>query len=100
MADNRSCAVSATGWGEYFLRVGVAKAICDRRLLLGDAAADKFLAGLGFDVAALVSRPHLGRISEGFRAPLALTGAGRYRKAVLRWYELLRRELEAWDHGS
>ena len=29
-ADNRSCAVSATGWGEYFIRVGVAQAICDR----------------------------------------------------------------------
>jgi beta-aspartyl-peptidase (threonine type) len=29
-ADNRSCAVSATGWGEYFLRVGVAHEICTR----------------------------------------------------------------------
>ncbi|MET4131578.1 beta-aspartyl-peptidase (threonine type) [Porphyrobacter sp. MBR-155] len=29
-ADNRSCAVSATGWGEYFLRVGVAHEICAR----------------------------------------------------------------------
>jgi beta-aspartyl-peptidase (threonine type) len=29
-ADNRSCAVSATGWGEYFIRVGVAHAICSR----------------------------------------------------------------------
>ena len=27
-ADNRSCAVSATGWGEYFIRVGVAHEIC------------------------------------------------------------------------
>ncbi|TNE60404.1 MAG: isoaspartyl peptidase/L-asparaginase, partial [Sphingomonadales bacterium] len=27
-ADNRSCAVSATGWGEFFIRVGVAKEIC------------------------------------------------------------------------
>jgi beta-aspartyl-peptidase (threonine type) len=27
-ADNRSCAVSATGWGEYFIRVGVAQEIC------------------------------------------------------------------------
>lgn len=71
-----------------------------RRLLLGDAAADRFLAGLGFDVAALVSRPHPGRISEGFRAPLALTGAGRYRKAVLRCYEILRRELEAYNEGG
>ncbi len=29
-ADNRSCAVSATGWGEYFIRVGVAHEICAR----------------------------------------------------------------------
>ena len=29
-ADNRACAVSATGWGEYFLRVGVAHEICGR----------------------------------------------------------------------
>ena len=29
-ADNRSCAVSATGWGEFFIRVGVAKEICNR----------------------------------------------------------------------
>ena len=29
-ADNRTCAVSATGWGEYFIRVGVAQEICTR----------------------------------------------------------------------
>ncbi|MEZ5693777.1 MAG: isoaspartyl peptidase/L-asparaginase [Altererythrobacter sp.] len=29
-ADNRSCAVSATGAGEYFIRVGVAREICTR----------------------------------------------------------------------
>ncbi|WP_370031857.1 isoaspartyl peptidase/L-asparaginase family protein [Qipengyuania mesophila] len=29
-ADNRACAVSATGWGEYFIRVGVAQEICTR----------------------------------------------------------------------
>jgi beta-aspartyl-peptidase (threonine type) len=29
-ADNRACAVSATGWGEYFLRVGAAHEICAR----------------------------------------------------------------------
>ena len=29
-ADNRACAVSATGWGEYFLRVGVTHEICAR----------------------------------------------------------------------
>jgi beta-aspartyl-peptidase (threonine type) len=34
-ADNRSCAVSATGWGEYFIRVGVAQEICTRLRLEG-----------------------------------------------------------------
>ena len=29
-ADNRSCAISTTGWGEYFIRVGVAHEICTR----------------------------------------------------------------------
>lgn len=29
-ADNRSCAISATGAGEYFIRVGVAQEICTR----------------------------------------------------------------------
>jgi beta-aspartyl-peptidase (threonine type) len=38
-ADNRACAVSATGWGEYFIRVGVAQEICTRIRLAppGDA---------------------------------------------------------------
>jgi beta-aspartyl-peptidase (threonine type) len=47
-ADNRSCAVSATGWGEYFIRVGVAHEICARlratkevnALMADPAAAD------------------------------------------------------------
>ena len=29
-ADNATCAVSGTGHGEYFIRAGVAHAICDR----------------------------------------------------------------------
>ncbi|MEM6858596.1 MAG: isoaspartyl peptidase/L-asparaginase [Pseudomonadota bacterium] len=38
-ADNRSCAVSATGWGEYFIRVGVAQEICTQ-LRLGPTLHD------------------------------------------------------------
>jgi beta-aspartyl-peptidase (threonine type) len=33
-AENNSCAVSCTGWGEYFIRLGMAKAIADRVELL------------------------------------------------------------------
>lgn len=51
-ADNRSCAVSATGAGEYFIRAGVAHEICARlRMQGGDAqsTADAVMA----DVKAL-----------------------------------------------
>lgn len=43
-ADNASCAVSATGTGEYFIRLAVAKRICDLVELAGlslQAAADR-----------------------------------------------------------
>ncbi|NJM50890.1 MAG: isoaspartyl peptidase/L-asparaginase [Sphingomonadales bacterium] len=36
-ADNRACAVSATGWGEYFIRIGVAHEICARMRLTGES---------------------------------------------------------------
>lgn len=41
-ADNISGAVSCTGWGEYFIRLGMAKAVCDRmelQALKADEAA-------------------------------------------------------------
>ncbi len=37
-ADNRSCAVSATGAGEYFIRVGVAHEICTLLRVMGVGA--------------------------------------------------------------
>jgi beta-aspartyl-peptidase (threonine type) len=58
-ADAR-CAVSATGWGEYFIRVGVAHAICARVAYKGESvatAADAVLAdvaGLGGDGGVIV----------------------------------------------
>lgn len=59
-AQNGVCAVSATGHGEYFIRVGVAKTICSRVELAGegiDAAAQSALdqvAELGGDGGVVV----------------------------------------------
>ena len=59
-AQNGLCAVSATGHGEYFIRVGVAKTICARVELAGDdikAAAENALgqvADLGGDGGVIV----------------------------------------------
>lgn len=77
-ADNRSCAVSATGWGEYFIRVGVAKAICDRRLLLREdmqVASDTVLAevkALGGDGGVIV-------VSDEGEAVFSFNTGGMYR---------------------
>lgn len=49
-ADDRACAVSATGSGEFFIRAGVAHEICARMRLLGESAqtaADTVIAEVG-----------------------------------------------------
>lgn len=49
-AQNGVCGVSATGTGEYFIRVGVARAICARMELEGESAqeaADAVIAEVG-----------------------------------------------------
>lgn len=65
-ADNRSCAVSATGWGEYFIRVGVAHEIC-ARLRMGreseQGIADSVMADvkqLGGDGGVILVTPQGG----------------------------------------
>ncbi|MDT9600916.1 isoaspartyl peptidase/L-asparaginase family protein [Sphingosinicella rhizophila] len=49
-ADDRAAAISATGSGEHFIRVGVAHEICARMRMLGEdaqTAADKVIAEVG-----------------------------------------------------
>lgn len=49
-ADDRACAVSATGTGEYFIRLGVAHEICVRLRFTGESAqvaADTVMTELG-----------------------------------------------------
>jgi len=62
-ADDRACAVSATGAGEYFIRAAVAHEICARMRLKGEsaqAAADAVIAevgALGGDGGVIVAAP-------------------------------------------
>ncbi|MCG8442332.1 MAG: isoaspartyl peptidase/L-asparaginase [Caulobacterales bacterium] len=49
-AEDGACAVSATGWGEYFIRASVARMICARVSLAGETlqeAADAVIAEVG-----------------------------------------------------
>lgn len=62
-ADDRGCAVSATGAGEFFIREGVAHEICARMRLLGEsaqAAAETVIGevgALGGDGGVIVASP-------------------------------------------
>ncbi len=81
-ADNRSCAVSATGHGEYFIRATVAHDICSRvqyqGISLGDAA-DAVINGqlteMGGD-GGIIAMDRKGNISLTFNT------AGMYRASV------------------
>lgn len=60
-ADNRTCAISATGWGEYFIRLGVARdisAMMEYRAYTVQQAADEVikqkLQNLGGDGGVIV----------------------------------------------
>lgn len=80
-AQNGVCAVSATGHGEYFIRVGVAKTICARVELAGEdiqTAADNALAQvaeLGGDGGVILLSPE-GEVAFSFNSP------GMYRGSI------------------
>jgi L-asparaginase / beta-aspartyl-peptidase len=73
-ADNRACAVSATGAGEFFIRLGVAHEICARMRMLGEdakTAADhvmKELKLLGGTGGVIVTAPD-GTATFSFNTP-------------------------------
>ncbi len=93
-ADDRACAVSATGSGEYFIREGVAHEICARVRLLGESiqkAADVVVQGelkaMGGDGGVIVVGPdgtmgwsfntpgmYRGRVGSGGKAVVAIFG--------------------------
>jgi beta-aspartyl-peptidase (threonine type) len=73
-ADDRACAVSATGAGEFFIRAGVAHTICDRVRFLHETiqqAADATIqevGALGGDGGVIVAAPD-GSTAFSFNTP-------------------------------
>ena len=81
-ADNRSCAVSATGQGEYFIRATVARDICSRVQYQGldlasaaDAVINGQLRDMGGD-GGIIAIDYKGNIALTFNTP------GMYRARV------------------
>ncbi len=80
-AQNGVCAVSATGHGEYFIRVSVAKTICARAELLGEdieTAGDKALA----QVAELGGDGGVVLIDGEGNAAFSFNSPGMYRGVI------------------
>jgi beta-aspartyl-peptidase (threonine type) len=73
-ASNNSCAVSCTGHGEYFIRLGIARDVASRMEYLGEplekaagAVVDK-LTGAG-GTGGLIAVDHKGNIAMPFNTP-------------------------------
>ncbi len=81
-ADNRSCAVSATGHGEFFIRATIARDICSRVQYQGldlAAAADAVINGQLRDMGGdggIIALDRKGNIALSFNTP------GMYRASV------------------
>ena len=81
-ADNRSCAVSATGHGEYFIRATVARDICARMQYAGASLAEAAEQVIGVQLTAMggdggiIALDPRGNISLSFNTP------GMYRGSI------------------
>lgn len=80
-ASNKSCAVSCTGWGEMFIRLVMAKSVCDRMELAGqslETATQEMiyqqLPALGGD-GGLIAVDKDGQISMPFNTGSMLRGS-------------------------
>jgi beta-aspartyl-peptidase (threonine type) len=77
-ADDRSCAVSATGTGEYFIRSAVAHEIAARMRIGGESAAAAAEAAIA-DMAALGGTGGVIVVAPGGETAMTFNSAGMYR---------------------
>ena len=80
-AENGVCAVSATGHGEYFIRVGVAKTICDRVKFTGESVGEAAQVALD-EVASLGGDGGVIVIDGQGNVDFVFNSAGMYRGEI------------------
>lgn len=80
-ADNNTCAVSCTGWGEFFIRVGVAKTISDQVKYAHSPVATAAKNALD-EVAALGGDGGLIAVDKNGNYTLPFNTAGMYRGVI------------------
>jgi L-asparaginase / beta-aspartyl-peptidase len=77
-ADDRACAVSATGAGEYFIRVGVAHEIC-ARIRMKDVSAEQAADAVMAEVKELGGSGGVIVVTPGGEATWSFNTPGMYR---------------------
>lgn len=82
-ADNKSCAVSATGHGEYFIRAAVASSICLRVELKGESLSDAARYVIQEDLKALGGDGGIVAVDSTGHIVMEFNTAGMYRAGVV-----------------
>ena len=80
-ADNNTCAVSCTGWGEFFIRVGVAKSISDQVKYAG-TSVEKAAQNALDEVAALGGDGGLIALDSKGNYTMSFNTTGMYRGVI------------------
>lgn len=78
-ADNRTCAVSATGWGEYFIRTGVAQDIHSRMLYANSSLSEACRGAIFDEMGALGGDGGVVAVSSTGKISLVCNSAGMFR---------------------
>lgn len=78
----RDCAISATGWGEFFIRAGAAHEICARVRLAGDTLADAAAAVVTQDIPAMGGDGGVIALDGNGVIAMPFSSAGMYRGRI------------------
>ena len=81
-ADNRSCAVSATGHGEYFIRATVAKDICARVQYQGKSLQEAAQSVINGELVEMGASGGIIAIDTAGNIALTFNSPGMYRASV------------------
>ena len=81
-ADNRTCAVSATGWGEYFIRTGVAQDIHGRMLHGDESLASACEATIFDEMGALGGDGGVIAVDASGNVALVFNSTGMFRASA------------------
>lgn len=92
-ADNRTCAVSATGWGEYFIRTGVTQDIHGRMLHGGQSLREACEGAIFDEMGALGGDGGVVAVDAQGHVELVFNSTGMFRAQAVKTGDRVDREV-------